>query len=372
VSTNARYVGPSVVDVLSLAAAAAWRDGNPTITTGHMLAALSRRSTMFKYWVGGHRKALRRMLWQEEVPGSYPDHTGPHQLLNVSQALQEAHWFARRILRKDREVAGPVWGEQTWLAMREALESPDGAVSTLNPAHLLAALLTGDSNQAQRFLYERQINVSDALHSGGVPDQLSLDSPRLESAAFRTASTGLTESDVPTLVHKVLRVRIRQVWRLGPLSCIVGLEARRQAVRTGNRVSGLLHVLAAILELEAQLSSRRRAWRTEFASDNRAGEVLSRWGLQHESVIRHVWFDRNSIPGDVDTARGWSKQWDPPMAQDVTTVLYRAEKLAAGDGRRFAGTVHVLRALLEEPTGSVLAFVANQGINVVGVRNELQ
>jgi hypothetical protein len=115
------------------------------------------------------------------------------------------------------------------------------------------------------------------------------------------------------------------------------------------------------LEDQFRYTGRRLADR--WAEHNRGGQTLSTWEVGYVASAEYA----TRLPEqDVSACRRW--RWrvgrdDPPYGVDVTQAVERAEHYAARLGHPYAGTSHLLMALLSDQDGAGCRLLRDLGVD---------
>lgn len=160
---------------------------------------------------------------------------------------------------------------------------------------------------------------------------------------------------------------------------VVHGNTREQAVRLGRSVISSAEVLLSILELHEQLDTAGVALPAEVARYNQAGEVLRAHGVTLRAA---TWAAAEvpMLPGnaeddlhDVDI-RGWQPPRPRPGASSygrtALTALHSASAAARRAGHPFAGTTHLLLAVLAELNGPGARLLRRLGAQPKRIRSD--
>jgi Clp amino terminal domain, pathogenicity island component len=273
-------------------------------------------------------------------------------------------------------------------------EAARRGVEHAGPQHLLVALLALPDSVAYRMLHEwwvpgyasldRIVRADPSYHRNGTTSEWAVGAltfwrvlpaagPRLLRWPWRAA--------VWLLGMRVRRPYRRHGARYGhPILLLIEGDARYTAVHLGHAVVTATHVLLSVIDLHEQLASTGKALPDEVARWNQAGVVLAGHGVQARTVTR-VAARLVSAPGDREDdlaglpARGWppprTPVGAPAQGRTALAALREASLSAYRLGHPYAGTTHLLGALLAEPDGPVVRLLRQLGVNPDAVRSDV-
>jgi hypothetical protein len=267
-------------------------------------------------------------------------------------------------------------------------------VEHAGPQHLLVAVLALPGSAAYRLLRERWVveyaslarivRADPAYQENGTSSEWAVGAltfgrvlpaagPRLLRWPWRAA--------VWLLGTRVRRPYRRHGARYGHLILLlIEGDARYKAVHLGHAVITATDVLLSVIDLHEQLASAGKTLPDEVARWNRAGAILAAYGAQGRTVTRaaarlaSVSSDREDDLAGLPT-QGWppprAPLGEPAQGRTALAALREASLSAYRLGHPYAGTTHLLGALLAEPAGPVVRLPRQFGVNPDAVRSDV-
>lgn len=367
--------GRELVGTLVLALIQQWRLGRTRVGTEHLFLAMAERMPSLRMVRAGVSDRIRESAtgWRSADAGA--DFPLVKDACEVEGALREAVWGARVRLRRDWDAPAPQWSGGVRAAVgRALLEAARGRARWAHSGHLLVGICLGEHDRAVEALRDLRFD----------PDAIVQQSPRvigIEGTAL-TAGADLLEQTgalVAPPVGAARRVAVRLLtvlmranatrYRLAsycPLVMAVDREAARQGIRLGAVQVTQSHLLLALLVLHEQLAQASQRLRPRWAAHNDAGELLHAAGVRQAALADRVARDPAPDQPLPPRSRPWRNRnsADPPFGRSVAEADRRAHALAAELNHRYAGTSHLLMALLEDPAGPPRSVLRGLGVDV--------
>jgi hypothetical protein len=167
-----------------------------------------------------------------------------------------------------------------------------------------------------------------------------------------------------------------------PIPLLIELDATSKAVHTGRSIVTAVEVLLSVLDFHEQLAPAAGKLPAPVTRVNRAGEILATHGVWGRKVTRAA-AQLESIPDDREhdlaglPTKGWPKPrtyWaTPPKGRTALAALREASLFAHRQHHPYAGTTHLLAALLAEAGGPASRLLRRLGADPEAVRsNALQ
>lgn len=361
--------------MLMLAMARQWRIGRTRVGTEHLLLTMSERMPSLRPVRAGVSDRVWNPAtgWRSEDAGA--DFTLIGDAREVDGALREAAWLARVRLRRAWEAPAPRWSAGVRAAVgRALLEGARWRVPWAHAAHLLTGVCQGGGDRAVEMLRDLRADpqgfvqrVTRVARTAGTPMTAGAD--LLEKTGTLTAPpVGPLRRPVLRLLTTFMRadaVRYRPgAYR--PMVMAMDREAVRQVVRTGAGQATQAHLLLGLLELHQQLAASGQRLRPRWAAHNEAGELLLGAGVRRAALLDRI---GRGVPPDEPLpphSRPWRNRTpaDPPFGRGVADVDRRAHAFAAELRHRYAGTSHLLMALLAEPDSPARSILRDCGVGV--------
>jgi hypothetical protein len=164
-----------------------------------------------------------------------------------------------------------------------------------------------------------------------------------------------------------------------PTLFLIEADATDKAVRTGHASVTAADVLLSVVDLHEQLAATRTQLPPDVARWNEAGPILAAHSVAGPAAMRAgarmpPWptdaeDDLTGIPHE-----GWWKPrapaGGPVQGRTALVALREASLLAHRLGHPYAGTTHLLRALLAEPSGPAARLLRRLGVDSDVVRSD--
>jgi Clp amino terminal domain, pathogenicity island component len=307
---------------------------------------------------------------------------GPHPLHRRARRLRES----------------PVFSPGVRWAVYEALhEARRCGVRHARPEHLVYGLLTLPGGAANQLLAQWAVIEPWRLigQLRGHPDH------RTSGELSRWAVDGLTLFRVlqpdpdpvilrwpwrPALRLLVSGLVLRPYRRYGvryghPLLFMVELHAPDRAAYTGHDHITAAHVLVTMLELHEQLTLTGMQLPAVLARWNSAGTILTQHGVHRQAAARaaaRLTPDPRDDEDNYDDVPhlGWHtmriRRGVPKLGRTALLALRGASLTARRLGHPYAGTSHLLAALLTDPTGPAARLLRELGVDPNTVRSEAE
>lgn len=285
--------------------------------------------------------------------------------VEVSSALREADWLARRRLRLADDAQTPRWHDDVSRALVRALrDAADCGVTYAHAAHLLLAILSDKGNCAHVLMKRIGATAESVVGSVSLTSSVRRNDDVLSPAVEGLRISGILMSASPaisTWIGRAILAASRQGF--GPIALALHREAVRHAVRLGAHQVGAVHLLLAMCSMDMQLRSMGLEVADQYANDNRAGEILRGHGVDYLSIAaKAVTIKLQDAP--VDTRPRWrGKRADPPCRADLAAVFETAKVDAARRGRRWPGTTVILSCMLAHPDEVVTRILLAEGVD---------
>jgi hypothetical protein len=383
---------PDVMDLLVEALRGAVRRESPAVGTETVLAALVMGDTDAGAAITpGMRAAggLSGLISGRGDRGWANDDEGPDAPAVGDAAAHDADVYEVDAHEADAHEVDTAWREAQWrlgLGSRGAAPRSAQAQPRMTGALRRCLLRAIGSARAEGTVSVRCRHVARALVD--LPDTRAREAlllRRLDPAAAATALDGQaagaspqsTQSEGPeshgvTLLRRAGTLgksgnrltRAITSWTSGssqngsPVLFAVSIEAVRQAVRCGRAAAGPVDLLLGILALDRALSVAGRSLPESLAAANSAPALLRRHGVRQSSLTLAAATSAPSSAVAVADADADGAAIDPDAAgaadvrlsPAVDKVMAIAQLTAAEHGSPTVGTVHLLSALLGEPT----------------------
>ncbi|CAM5699384.1 hypothetical protein [Streptomyces canus] len=155
-----------------------------------------------------------------------------------------------------------------------------------------------------------------------------------------------------------------------PLLFAVSVEAVRQAVRCGRAAAEPVDLLLGILALDRALSVAGHSLPRSLVDANAAAALMRRHGVRQDSLVSSASVIPSAVVPDGDGVR---------LSAAADRIVAVARLSAAEHGSPTVGTLHLLSALLDEPTadadagagGAIVRLLAADQVDVAALRAEL-
>jgi hypothetical protein len=316
--------------------------------------------------------------------------------------LRDAAYFgSQRVRSRHRRARKPPPLPRFSPAVRHAVyeaihEAARLGVAHAGPAHLLASLVAPPGNAAHRLLLswrvlgyptlDQRLRYSPAYQDNGTASSwavralrvarvLPARGPRLLRWPWR-AAVGLLSAVKLRLPYR------RHGARYGhPIPLLIEWDATAKAVHTGRPVVTAVEVLLSVVDLHEQLAGEAVELPAAVTRMNRAGTILAAHGLRGRAPARTA-ARLASTPGDREhdlsglPVKGWPKTrnpWGtPPHGRTALAALREASLSAHRLHHPYAGTTHLLGALLADPDGPASRLLRRLGADPDLVRAEVR
>jgi ATP-dependent Clp protease ATP-binding subunit ClpA len=333
------------------------------------------------------------MMWKDSVD--------EEMAFETDAVLRDAAFQGADIVRARYRRGGelpplPTFSDAVRHAVYEAIkEAAARGVKHAGPAHLLTGLLALPDSAACRWL----------LQWWGPDARASLVSSVLADPAYRQDGERSTWAVAQLTFLRVLPAVGPRLWRWPWRAAIwlLGMQVRRpyrrhgaryghqilrlieadatqKAVHTGHAVATAMHVLLSTIDLHEQLASAGKTLPADVARWNRAGAILAGHGMQGATATRAA-SQLASAPSDAEAdlaalpTRGWplprAPLGAPAQGRTALAALREASLSAYRLGHPYAGTTHLLGALLAEPDGPAGRLLRQLGVDPHAVRSDV-
>ncbi|GAA5198185.1 hypothetical protein GCM10023322_70990 [Rugosimonospora acidiphila] len=316
--------------------------------------------------------------------------------LRVDGVLREAavnelrSMLARRYRRKD-PLPLPAFSPAVRYAVYEAMEEAARAgVQHARAEHLLVGLLALPDSAACRLLSQWRIAEPDSLDRIVRADRAfsSEDEPQPNRAVTQLAFWQVLPASEQrrwpwrALMWLVWRDIRRRYHRHGacyghPILNLIQTDAARQALYTGHAFVTAAHVLLSLIDLHEHLESADMALPDDAARWSQAGAILAAHGVRGDAATKAA-TRLASAPNDKEEllaglpTRGWrpprNELGAPTQGRTALAALRDASLSAHRLGHPYAGTTHLLGALLAQPDGPAVRLLRQLGVDPDDVR----
>jgi hypothetical protein len=272
-------------------------------------------------------------------------------------------------------MAAPAWSDEVRAAVKRALlDAHYVGICHAHGMHLLVSILDDPYAGAGQLVTLMGKDPATLLVSSPVSASI-----RHEAAPMAPTADALNMVGVLTTPHSsTLRLLGRLLGTAASVRSRTGIfllalmqESARQAVRLGGAQVSQAHLIIALCAVEDQFRYTGRCLADRWTEHNRGGQTLSRWGVGYVSSAEYA----ARLPEqDVSACRRW--RWrvgrgDPPYGVDVTQTVEHAEQHAARLGHRYAGTSHLLMALLSDQDGAGCRLLRDMGVDDGPLRRDM-
>ncbi|GAA2410526.1 hypothetical protein GCM10010191_19280 [Actinomadura vinacea] len=320
---------------------------------------------------------------------------GEDVAFEAAAALGEAAGYGgatRRVRSRHKNVPLPVFSMTVRYAVHDAIaRAADQEGGHAEPRHLVAAMskLSGPAAELLPHWVPRQ--DLQRIESG---HDLQLD----DSRSMPWAVGGLTGVRVlPAPGPRLLRGPWRLLaWWLGsylrrpyrrhgaryghPMLQLIEGNVYSKALQLDHGTATAAHVLLSLIDLHEQLASCDRPLPEEVARWNQAGLILAAHDVRLRPAARAA-ARLEPEPGDAEhdltglPTQGWppprtARVGAPTLGRTALAALRQASLAAHRLGHPYAGTTHLLAALLEEPNGPAARLLHQLGIDSDTIRAE--
>ncbi|MGX7676893.1 Clp protease N-terminal domain-containing protein [Plantactinospora sp. DSM 117369] len=305
----------------------------------------------------------------------------------IDGTLRETQWLVRRgtlspipallarISRTPALRSEPEWTPGVRNALADALlRAYPARLSSTNALHLMLGLTADPAHRAIQAIGRQRLDVATLRREILAHPHLDQDGANhRHNTAFESlfASRGQTPLWV-RFKWGVIR-KMARVSRLGPLRIPLEGEARRQAVRLGQGIVTASHMMLSMLRTDDRLRLTGLRLRPADQQANSGARVLRLCGVSALAVFADAVQQGVTEEADpdlsIETLRR-SRSADPPMGTTMGTAYRRAEEMALGMGHPYAGTLHLLSALVDG-NADVGALLRRVGADPVVLRDRV-
>lgn len=374
-----------VMDLLVEALRQADRRECPAVGTDTLLAALVMGDTDAGAAIApGMRKAgaLSGIIsgragrgWVSDDGGDSAQVAAGADEQEVTAAWREAHWrlgLGSRGPAADsgRERPGMTGAMRASLLLALRSARAEGAIA-VRCRHVARALLDLPDSRAREALLSRGLDAATAATALDALDTRALaESEGPESRAVTLLRRSGTLGKSGNRLTRALTSWTSGSAHYGsPVPFAVSVEATRQAVRCGRTAAEPVDLLLGILALDRALSVAGRALPEHLASVNAAAALVCRHGGRQSSLTLSA-----TASAPVPSVAGVR------LSASADRVMAVARLIAAEHGSPTVGTVHLLSALLDEPTtdadagtdSPVVRLLTADQVDVAALRAELR
>lgn len=348
------------------------------------------------------RRGKTRLTDPQPPSTEWETHFGDEVAFEAAAVLGQAAFRGSDIVRSFKgKIVGtalPVFSPAVRYAVHDAIaraarQDLDHEIQRAEPPHLVLAMLALHDSLAARLLNqwewvphrELQTALGDLTHKAGAsPAQWAivfLTFMRVLPAAGPRRWRG--PGHVPVwLLGTFLRRRYRRHGaRYGhPILFLIESEATTKAAQTGHGTVTAAHVLITLIDLHEQLASADTTLADEVARWNQAGVILASHGVRLRPAARVV-ARLEPVPSDAEhdltdlPTQGWATPQGsvgaPTQGRTALAALRHASLTAYQLGHPYAGTTHLLAALLEEPLGPAARLLRRLDADPDAVRSEV-
>lgn len=251
-----------------------------------------------------------------------------------------------------------------------------------SPARELMAQWCPDGH----LLLATRIRTAPTYHRDGdyTPDGRPVF-PLVERLRVCGAIPGQTDGDLPAferfLARRFTAWQRRRYTRHGawyghPLLVEVDIDARVHATRAGRHHVSSADVLLSVLDAHEQIRAAGADLPTADRPFNAAGEILRAHGIGYQRAARAA-LTLPPCPTDAEDdldglpTRGWPRRARTvtlPYGRSALAALRSASLSAHRAGHPFAGTTHLLAALLTDDAGPAARLLHSLGARPAGIR----
>jgi len=296
---------------------------------------------------------------------------------------------------RGRRTSLPTFSPAVEYAVYEAIhEAARRGVERAGPQHLVLGLVSVPGGAANRLL-ERvwatghaslgdQIRVDSVYRKGGTPSQWAVDNltfwgvlPALGSRWRRRPWRVGVQLLGMRLFGRPYRTHGSRYGH--PILFLIEADANDKAVRTGHAAVTSADVLLSVIDLHEQLAAAGLELPPDAARWNEAGQILAACSVAGPAAVRAAsrmppWpTDAEDDLTDVPHMGWWKAKaltGGPAQGRTALVALREASLLAHRLGHPYAGTTHLLRALLAEPTGPAARLLRHLGVVSDVVRSD--
>jgi len=277
-----------------------------------------------------------------ERPAPFADRAIDPDLAQLAwEEMREAHW---RIFGLAGRGASH-WDSEVHLAVTRALVE---AASARRPwagiDHLLRVFLSDPDCHAHKFLRTKRVDLEQLSRAADLTWPYGdRERPFYSISNFLEQSGILTDPDRParpSSQHRWVRRLTSLIAQAGP--ALIGLEqqAMAEAVRLGQKVVGLRHLLLALLSLEEQM--RLTGLRPAAGYEDANRMVLLDFHLTHRATLNHI---RPLIHAADIAPRQRRRPWRSSRRHPRWTI---PAARAADSARPRGGSTELLQAILTD------------------------
>ncbi|MEV0154913.1 Clp protease N-terminal domain-containing protein [Micromonospora sp. NPDC050686] len=336
----------------------AWLAGQAVVCTDHLLLELGRRLPSLKEQFAPLAALITDRVGQgwlgdDEPVAAVPAATDSER--EASAILREAGWRAREPRLRSSATPPPAWSAAVWEVTRSALaDAGSVGVTDAHAMHLVPGLLADPGHRSRRLLDAVNLDAERVMARMPVGVSVREAGEPIDDLVKTLKLLGVLDSRYP-LPARIAGglLRVARPRPEGPVLRVVEQEALRAAVRLGAPEIGPEHLLVGITAVHEQLGIAGERLRSDLVPANRAGELLTRRGIDGPSLRRQLALSAAHGGGAPGLRAAID---DPARSPSTTAALDRAERY--GTGSRWTGTSHLLLALLTE-SGEVIDPLLN-------------
>ncbi|MEW2356213.1 Clp protease N-terminal domain-containing protein [Spirillospora sp. NPDC029432] len=166
-----------------------------------------------------------------------------------------------------------------------------------------------------------------------------------------------------------------------PILASIEANALSKALQTGHGAVTAVHVLLSLIDQHQQLAAAGRSLPADAARWNRAGEILAAHGVRLDAATFAAAVRLEPAPDDAEDdmsgvpTEGWPPfspvpAGDPVPGRTALTALRRASLSAHRLGHPYAGTTHLLAALLDDPDGPATRLLHELGTDPAAIHSD--
>jgi hypothetical protein len=274
-------------------------------------------------------------------------------------------------------------------------EAADLGAEHASLRHLLVALLDLPGGAASELVRQwqtaQEVPLSAAVRADPAYDRSG--TPPMSATAALKVDRVLPATKVPRilvppwralvwLLHQPLRHNYRRHGaRYGhPILLSIEAWAGGKTVHIGRTQVTAVEALLCVIDLHEQLDSAGIALPPEVGRWNEGGKILAIHGIRGSTATRAaatVPYDPRDREEDLSglPTKGWKPTRRvvglPAMGRTALAALREASHEARRLGHPFAGTTHLLHALLTEPDGPAARFLRLLGADPDSVRSDV-
>jgi len=367
---------------LLIACRRAWKAGRSSVGTEHVFGVIASDLPALKAELRPEASALKARIadrrgWRSDDGGSGGPGGAGRVEGEAAAVLREAAYLPRLGRRGSQEEVAPEWtGGVRAAVVRALLDAQSRWMRHANSAHLVVGLCQDPDSRAVELLAEVGVSADRVLASLS-PRLLGREGTPSSSAVIMLDLFGMLSwcSAIRRVLSGVVRADTGG-WRPGgfkPIVAPLDAEAGRLAARRGAARRTQADYLLAIRLLPDQLAERRVWLADRWAAHNDAGQLLSQHGVTGAALAELI----GQAAVDEPPAAGRTRRWrhrNPaslPFGAGAVAADERAHAYASELGHPYAGTDHLLMALLEAPEGAVGRLLADLGVDTGALARDL-